>query len=48
MIGHQALPVAWGAGHEVGPLDAQVLEELKDPFLNGKLYCYSYRATSRV
>lgn len=37
MRGHQALPVEWVAGREVGLLDAQMVEELKDAFLHRDL-----------
>ena len=41
------MPVAWGAGCEMGLLDAQVLEKLKDPFLYGKLCFCSHRGAFR-
>ncbi len=48
MSGYQPLPVAWGAGREVGLLDAQVLEKQKNPFLNGKLCFCNNRGASRI
>jgi hypothetical protein len=44
--GRQTLPILGFAGSEVGLRDTQVLEKLKDTFLDGKLYTCGHHGTS--